>query len=179
MENASKTCALCGCDCTCRPRVKDAKGRYYCRECYDNANQKARRPSAAARYSVGAADRAVRRAPHEPVDALQGLLQAERAEPPASKPIACPGCGATTGGGVICLACGYDIRTGKRLGMPVAGAKAAERAAGVAESVAAVGARALRGTAEFGKPILFGIAGGAMGAIVWAVVACGLGLQLG
>lgn len=36
-SNANKPCARCGVDCTDRPRVKDEKGRYFCRECYDRA----------------------------------------------------------------------------------------------------------------------------------------------
>lgn len=31
----AKACVVCGVDCTGRPRVKDPKGRYYCRACYD------------------------------------------------------------------------------------------------------------------------------------------------
>lgn len=32
---SAKVCKHCGQDCTSRPRVKDAAGRYYCRECHD------------------------------------------------------------------------------------------------------------------------------------------------
>ncbi|MBN1345655.1 MAG: hypothetical protein JXQ73_23385 [Phycisphaerae bacterium] len=35
-----KVCRLCGEDCAERPRVKDHKGRYYCRACYVKAWQK-------------------------------------------------------------------------------------------------------------------------------------------
>lgn len=38
-SNANKACARCGVDCTNIPRVKDEKGRYFCRECYDRALQ--------------------------------------------------------------------------------------------------------------------------------------------
>lgn len=34
---ATKPCARCGVDCTSIPRVKDDKGRYFCRACYDRA----------------------------------------------------------------------------------------------------------------------------------------------
>jgi hypothetical protein len=37
LSNATKPCARCGVDCTSLPRVKDDKGRYFCRPCYDRA----------------------------------------------------------------------------------------------------------------------------------------------
>jgi hypothetical protein len=182
MESATKVCALCGCDCTSRPRVKDGKGRYYCRECYDRAKQTAQRPVARAGPLAAAATALPRTGEpprrREPADAMAELLRAEQAPESASRAVACPGCGAAISGGVICVACGYDTRTGKRLAMRVdsgRGSAAAEAAA----SVAAAGARALRGTAEFGRPLLFGMAGGVIGAVVWAAVAYGLGLQRG
>jgi len=53
-----KCCIICGADCTGKPRVKDPRGRYFCRPCYD-----ARSPAhaEAARSPVGST---------EPLDAV-------------------------------------------------------------------------------------------------------------
>src|SRR5436190_9336974 len=38
MANASaKICGICHQDCSSKPRTKDAKGHYFCRECYEKA----------------------------------------------------------------------------------------------------------------------------------------------
>lgn len=38
--SVEKICRICGEDCSNRPRTKDRKGRYYCRECYKQASQR-------------------------------------------------------------------------------------------------------------------------------------------
>lgn len=45
----AKTCVVCGADCSNKPRVKDRRGRYFCRPCYEAAvkKQKARKAHAA------------------------------------------------------------------------------------------------------------------------------------
>ncbi|TVQ57097.1 MAG: hypothetical protein EA377_01195, partial [Phycisphaerales bacterium] len=39
-QPAGKICVVCNANCAGRPRVKDPKGRYYCRACYDELQQK-------------------------------------------------------------------------------------------------------------------------------------------
>ena len=38
-QPAGKICVVCHANCVGRPRVKDPKGRYYCRACYDELQQ--------------------------------------------------------------------------------------------------------------------------------------------
>jgi len=52
-----KTCSFCGMDCTHQPRVKDPKGHYYCRICYE-ALARRRRVRQSAAGETGAADAA-------------------------------------------------------------------------------------------------------------------------
>jgi hypothetical protein len=40
---SGKICVICGESCDDRPRVKDPKGRYFCRDCYDKALERKRR----------------------------------------------------------------------------------------------------------------------------------------
>ena len=46
----SKVCVVCGADCAGRPRVKDPRGRYFCKPCYETAvqNKKHAKEAAAA-----------------------------------------------------------------------------------------------------------------------------------
>jgi hypothetical protein len=48
-DSFAKTCVMCGADCSNKPRVKDRRGRYFCRPCYAAAvkKQKARKAHAA------------------------------------------------------------------------------------------------------------------------------------
>ena len=39
-ERSGKICAICGADCSNRPRVKDQMGRYFCEGCYEQALQR-------------------------------------------------------------------------------------------------------------------------------------------
>ncbi len=43
----TKTCVICGEDCSGRPRTKDPKGRYYCLPCYERAKHKLEQKQAA------------------------------------------------------------------------------------------------------------------------------------
>ncbi len=98
---SEKTCVLCGEDCSGKPRTKDARGRYYCQPCYDEAKRQvdARKAAAAA--------------PPPPPPIAPGLGQQ-----------GCPGCGAPmTPGAVVCISCGYDVRKGEAVAPTVAAAK--------------------------------------------------------
>src|SRR5437867_10526512 len=48
----AKICVACGEDCSNRPRTKDAKGRYFCKPCYEKAVQHQRSAAAPAPHSA-------------------------------------------------------------------------------------------------------------------------------
>lgn len=41
-----KVCVACGEDCSARPRIKDVKGRYYCKPCHEQASDRLRETAA-------------------------------------------------------------------------------------------------------------------------------------
>ncbi len=51
----AKTCVLCGEDCSTRARIKDPKGRYYCRACYEKERAARAQPAAASCPGCGRA----------------------------------------------------------------------------------------------------------------------------
>jgi hypothetical protein len=96
-----KTCGICGEDCSNRPRTKDAKGRYFCKACYErtqgNGNVAKERIRAAA--IAGAS-----------TNPLEMLLERQPAAPAMS---ACPACRSPMPvGSMVCVSCGYNMRTG-------------------------------------------------------------------
>ena len=109
VATASKPCVLCGIDCAGKPRVKDPQGRYYCKACHDTAS--------AEREAAG------RRAPPPPPPASGGFggddlasLAALAAGAPVAPPtaVACPSCRRILDqGAVVCVGCGYDLRSGR------------------------------------------------------------------
>jgi hypothetical protein len=99
-----KICALCGEDCSGRPRTRDARGRYYCATCYERARrarpQTMRRMSGSESLSAAPAGTAV---------------LAEAMTPPAVDTPRCKGCGhPLPDGAVLCVHCGLDLVSGKR-----------------------------------------------------------------
>ncbi|MHC4446671.1 MAG: hypothetical protein ACYSXF_02535, partial [Planctomycetota bacterium] len=99
-----KICGLCGEDCSGRPRIKDPKGRYYCKTCYEEALQ--RQKAAEERTPVGAA---------EEIMDLPGGPDELVAPPPVAQSH-CSGCGwSVATDAIICTNCGYDRRTGQIL----------------------------------------------------------------
>ena len=124
-----KICVICSKNCADQPRVKDAKGRYYCRSCYEWAERIA-------------ATRTPRRGSGPPPAGASGPddeLGRELLEPPepaaVSDPVsegsavpACPGCGLRIpADSVVCDSCGYNHRTGRA---PAAPARARKSAGG-------------------------------------------------
>lgn len=171
MSDTAKVCALCGCDCSDRPRVKDARGRYYCKECYEGAGRKAESPATAGAVRSG-------RVPPDDPDPLMDLLQAERTSEPASQQQSgCPNCGGALTG-VICMSCGYDARTGKRIAMQMQMAPGGDADAGAAPARSA-GLAVLKGLLGGSTPLILGIAAGVVGAVIWAAIAYYADLQIG
>ena len=113
--SGTKICAICGEDCSARPRVKDPKGRYFCRACYEQAMR--RRQAVAQREQP------------EPVDVFEAIERSEGAEADgdagrrfdistapglAFGGNRCPGCDAELPiGTVICVNCGIHVGTGR------------------------------------------------------------------
>jgi hypothetical protein len=103
-----KTCAHCRQDCSKKARMKDPQGRYYCKECFEVAMREAK----------AAAERRV--AEREPEPELLAEIVPEEAAGPVVQAVAvmagCPDCGKPMpAGSVLCTACGYDSRQGRRL----------------------------------------------------------------
>lgn len=105
-----KICVICGEDCSGRPRIQDRKGRYYCKDCYEQARQ---------------AHQARKQAPVTPTppqaeepDAYSLLSEVIDETSPAPRAPAhfCPNCGNTMlAGAVLCTKCGHNVQTGQQL----------------------------------------------------------------
>lgn len=105
----AKVCVLCNRDCSTRPRQKDAKGRYHCKECLDK--RAAERRAAAAVEPEAPAD-----------DGMFDVIVPIAVEPPPPPPSEaqqsrpCPVCGAPLSRkAVICVSCGYNTQTGQKI----------------------------------------------------------------
>lgn len=95
-----KICIVCGQDCSDRPRVKDAAGRYCCKAC-EAARAAARAPSVAVPAPASA--------PAEEGDAYDLMPEGLLGDGPAP----CPECGQPIlAGSVVCLHCGFDTQKG-------------------------------------------------------------------
>lgn len=81
----SKTCVICGEDCSGRPRTKDARGRYFCIPCYERAKRKQDEQHTAASTRSPEADE-----PSALSELLNGVLDHEPADPPPAQPPAGP-----------------------------------------------------------------------------------------
>lgn len=112
---ARKQCTICGTDCAGKPRVKDPKGRYYCRSCYERAQEGAGAASGVPAGAVGSASST------SPDDGDFGLLDdlfAAESQGDAS-PLSCPACDAPMAhGAVICVQCGHNRQTGTAVAPP-------------------------------------------------------------
>jgi ribosomal protein L40E len=114
-----KICGICGRDCSAKPRIRDPRGRYFCRECYEAALQRKR---AGAQHDQPPPE------PHPASSALEEEpnvlddLIAQSAPSPTSADASsytCPRCGAPHGlTAVICTNCGYNLRTGEETPAP-------------------------------------------------------------
>jgi hypothetical protein len=97
-----KICAICGEDCSSRPRTRDPKGRYFCSACYREASAKGRSPGdsddTTSLTSTGTAELAL-------IDDAIGQ---------ASDTTPCRGCGAPRDAdAVVCTQCGLNVQTGR------------------------------------------------------------------
>jgi|ERR1051325_3207666 hypothetical protein len=122
---SAKLCTVCGIDCAGRPRIKDQQGRYICKECFDKAKQtrQTQKNPPPPAGSAPAETEAVGAAAEGDNSFLLNLGSTkESAGIAGTKP--CPECGrAVPASAVICVGCGYNLSTGKRLQVKVIKAK--------------------------------------------------------
>jgi uncharacterized Zn finger protein (UPF0148 family) len=128
---SDKRCRKCGSDLLHRPRVKDNRGRYYCKPCYETALAAKREKAAAEQRSMrAAATTPSEESPAAEPEAIAEILPDEgdvsrydalldvESSAALPAPVTCPSCGrGLATDAVICTACGYDRRTGRRIGV--------------------------------------------------------------
>lgn len=125
-EAQAKICTACGENVSGKARTKDARGRYFCKPCYEQAAARARPTPATARAAARAAV-----ATDDEADILAGLSGGSTTPGAAQALKACPGCrGGMAADAVICTNCGFDFRTGKKTQMKISQTTAEQRAKG-------------------------------------------------
>jgi predicted Zn-ribbon and HTH transcriptional regulator len=111
-QPGAKICIRCGDDCSDRPRLKDANGRYMCKACAAREGRAPPVPAAPAERAIPATTVA----PRTPADLGPITLDdnADNADDASAIPLAsdtpspCPKCKATMpAGAVLCVACGH------------------------------------------------------------------------
>jgi uncharacterized membrane protein len=120
-ETIAKPCSICGIDCAGKPRVKDPKGHYICKDCFEKAKETRKAltspPPASSTPSTASAAPAL-----DDNSFLLNLGDKNAAGMTGTKP--CPECGrALNANAVICVGCGYNLESGKRTQVKVIKAK--------------------------------------------------------
>jgi len=126
---APKTCSICGKDCSNTQRTKDAKGNYICAACVEQAKktkqvqQNPPKPAAPAKKPQAAP------AGDDGDNAF--LLELGGKAQAMSGGKACPQCEQVANqNDRLCLACGYDFESGKKLRTKIEKAKAPQGTGG-------------------------------------------------
>ena len=115
MGNGLKTCVICGKDCAGQPRIKDKKGNYYHKTCYEQAKARKAPPAEAAPEPL-----AIQGDEPGGFDPFADHADSPAAEAPPVGPNACPSCGnALQAGSVMCMNCGYNLQGGKQVSTKV------------------------------------------------------------
>lgn len=178
-----KVCSVCGLDVSGKPRVKDAAGRYMCQDCL--AKAKAAR---GAQTAPPPKPKPTTTAAPSGEDDNAFLLDIGGKGSVASQGVKpCPECGrALTEGSVVCVGCGYNSATGKRLQVKVQKAekvKAEKRAGGGSSGVSPhlIGVGILAGFGllaagavfmpAFGIVFMIAACGGILASRIWALFA--------
>ncbi len=186
----AKTCQICKQDCSKKPRIKDAQGRYFCEACVAQRKAEAAllagadpKPGPESRSTPGQRPR-----PAVPADAPLALDDAESPPlsadfwdaPSSSAPnpaegvptVRCGSCGAPMmGSAVVCTLCGYNSQTGKKLKIKTGSD------GGV--TVGSVAAGAGRSSFRLGLWLLGGGIAGAIGLTIWIAIAWYVGKEYG
>jgi predicted amidophosphoribosyltransferase len=101
-SSPAKTCAICRQDCTNKPRVKDAQGHYFCRDCVEKkkaAQQNGAQAKPASRPAVA-------------VDDERGIMARLVDDSVSKSPNVCPGCRRPLRPEtVVCTQCGFNRQT--------------------------------------------------------------------
>jgi len=114
--SAPKTCTVCGTNVSGKPRVKDAQGRYMCKACFDKARATKGAQEHAAKPKPEAAAKPVPLA-DEDNSFLLGIGSSSIASEGTAP---CPECGrALTKNTIVCVGCGFNTQTGKRMQVKV------------------------------------------------------------
>ncbi|MCW5775946.1 MAG: hypothetical protein KIS87_05875 [Phycisphaeraceae bacterium] len=114
----AKICAVCGEDCSDRPRVKDKAGRYYCKPCEAKA-------AARSGFAASAAPAGTTSTTMLVVDGAEDVIPIEEAHVAPEK--ACPVCMLRiSADAVVCVHCGYDERKGIQSSTLVEGKRAGD-----------------------------------------------------
>lgn len=117
-NSESKTCSVCGQDCSKTQRTKDAKGNYICGACVERAKQTKQAqqtPAPAAAIAKSASGKPASNKP--PADGDNAFLlelggRAQALE--GGKP--CPNCDRVLNQtDRVCLGCGYDTELGRKV----------------------------------------------------------------
>lgn len=115
-DGAAKVCIRCKQDCSSKPRMKDAQGRYTCKECVEKLKRAAAQKKVPAQASAASEpDIYDTDGPLAPADDNAAILSnLLKGEPVATEP--CPSCGIFMAPNVaICVSCGYNKETGKQI----------------------------------------------------------------
>ena len=101
MSSATKLCVVCKKDCSNQPRVKDSRGRYFHRSCYDAAKRRQQEAKTKAAQAEPAPD---------PVPLAElvdhGLSSMDDFAAPSAD--ACPSCGGPMAPeAILCTGCAY------------------------------------------------------------------------
>lgn len=114
-----KICTLCGTDCSDRPRIKDAEGRYACKECAERLAAKKPRPERRAPSSgPPSADPVAQRLsrPHNDANGQALSMDDLLGDLNVSDDKTCPGCRAPLKpGAVVCIKCGFNCESGRKI----------------------------------------------------------------
>jgi len=160
---ATKLCTVCGIDCSKRPRVKDQQGRYMCQECFDRAKQTKQVQKAPPPPVPDASSKAAEAALLNDNSFLLDLGSSKTAEVSGGTKV-CPECGrGMSANAVVCIGCGFNSQTGKRLSLKVEKAKKSKSESGGGDA-AELGSYAM-------LCVVGGVVGGAVGTGIWTAVA--------
>ena len=117
-DTPSKRCVICGHDCAGQPRIKNDKGQYAHKACVAKRSQSQSEPQPVPEPEPLALDDDQGLA----MDDLLGDLDTSAAPQSGVQP--CPECGhAMAPEAVVCMACGHNAKTGKKLSSKVLKAK--------------------------------------------------------
>lgn len=154
-DASPKVCVSCGAEVANVARVKDRRGRYLCRPCFERVQARRARSQAA---------------PPEPEggDVMSSLLA--RAKPPGARP--CLQCGSPNPlDAVLCVRCGYNRSAGAVMTTQVVRGSAEPSDAGERPSMSFPGAWLLGALA-------LSVLGGLVGSVIWYAVAQGLNVEI-